>query len=707
MIDKKDSEPAVVTEPQDKEISVIDLDSDTPVATVQPTTSGAIDTSRKKRKLGTLDGFVDHPMSTAQKNRADRKFLRFVIHANISFVSSENEYLNDFLHDLRPSYDAPHRFPLTHTLLDAEAADVFLREADHLQTSRLLTMLEDGWEDRLKHSIYGTVAAGIDSFPIIMGLNDLTGECGNALKCLDIVVQSLELMGVPEVKNFIALTTDNPTTMQSFRRLFQKKYFWILTFACFLHSLNTLIGDICAYPPMKKIVTKANRTVTFFNGSHYWGGQLQMEAKRLKVTRGLKKNCESRWYALILLCVSVTAPQEPLATTCLRKDAQKKSQGLSQVAPDVLEIVLHTPEFWPLVAQLTRVAKPIVDAIRNCESCQAMLADCMLELICCARTISKMSMEENEDKGFLTHAKETFDRRFKMIATPIHWFALFLHPLCQKLAVSNASAHGPSVDSMIETALTVALQWKWSEGQASQLVTDLKAYSQCKSPFAGGQRNAREWWENLPKTNHESIRKLAIVLASIVPHSGDVERLFSDLGDIQTLRCNSMTVLTMEKTGKICSRLSLISLTVPWAWNCVVGGISSYELYLKARTTTGNGNVIHRKHNHMHTQATPGINAELAKDLKNPITWIPPLDGSGDDETENVVDKAYQELDRVKEDEVPATVTPGSIIDGELVDFDEYARVECGEVVAADEDNMDVVGNQSEGGWSVAQLMQR
>ncbi|KAJ6614075.1 hypothetical protein B0H10DRAFT_1950996 [Mycena sp. CBHHK59/15] len=104
---------------------------------------------------------------------------------------------------------------------------------------------------------------------------------------------------------------------------------------------------------------------------------------------------------------------------------------------------------------------------------------------------------------------------------------------------------------------------------------------------------------------------------------------------------------------------------------------------------------------------TPGINAELAKDLENPITWIPPLDGGGDDETENVIEKAYQELDRVKEDEAPAAVTPGSIIDGELVDFDEYAHVERGEVVAADEDNIDVAGNQGEGGWSVAQLMQR
>ncbi|KAJ6591908.1 hypothetical protein B0H10DRAFT_1729894, partial [Mycena sp. CBHHK59/15] len=116
-------------------------------------------------------------------------------------------------------------------------------------------------------------------------------------------------------------------------------------------------------------------------------------------------------------------------------DAQKKTNGLSPVVPDVITIVLNTPEFWPLLNQLTRITKPIVDALGNCESRQATLADCMLQLIRCAHTI--------------------FDRRFKLIATPIHWLALFLHPLCQKLAVSQ-TVNGHSLDFMLETALKIA-----------------------------------------------------------------------------------------------------------------------------------------------------------------------------------------------------------------------------------------------------------
>ncbi|KAF8152850.1 hypothetical protein K438DRAFT_2078975, partial [Mycena galopus ATCC 62051] len=196
--------------------------------------------------------------------------------------------------------------------------------------------------------------------------------------------------------------------------------------ACFLHSLNTLVGDICTYPLIKKIITKANRTVTFFNSSHYWGSQLKDEAKRLKVTRGLKKNCESRWYALVLLCISVETHQQPLSSICIRPDAQKKTNGLSPAAPDVIAIVLNTPEFWPLLNQLTRITKPVIDALGNCESRQATLADCMLQLIQCARTMLKTVLEEGEDAGFLAHAKSTFDHRFKLIAT--HPLACTLPP---------------------------------------------------------------------------------------------------------------------------------------------------------------------------------------------------------------------------------------------------------------------------------------
>ncbi|KAK7023025.1 hypothetical protein R3P38DRAFT_2779770 [Favolaschia claudopus] len=94
----------------------------------------------------------------------------------------------------------------------------------------------------------------------------------------------------------------------------------------------------------------------------------------------------------------------------------------------------------------------------------------MLELLRCARTISKLDLLDDEDSGFLNHAKATVDRRFNKIATPTHWLALFLHPLCRKLALPG--------DARTD-------MWKWERSKATKMVADLKAYSQCKAPFTG------------------------------------------------------------------------------------------------------------------------------------------------------------------------------------------------------------------------------
>lgn len=54
---------------------------------------------------------------------------------------------------------------------------------------------------------------------------------------------------------------------------------------------------------------KASHIVMFFNSSHFWGGQLKTEAKSLNITQTLKKNFETRFYALSLQGQSVIGNQ--------------------------------------------------------------------------------------------------------------------------------------------------------------------------------------------------------------------------------------------------------------------------------------------------------------------------------------------------------------------------------------------------------------
>ena len=66
-----------------------------------------------------------------------------------------------------------------------------------------------------------------------------------------------------------------------------------------------IIGKISSYPAMKPIITTSAHIVSFFNGSHYWGGQLEILAKSQGISHGLKTNMELQWYAMILQCLSL------------------------------------------------------------------------------------------------------------------------------------------------------------------------------------------------------------------------------------------------------------------------------------------------------------------------------------------------------------------------------------------------------------------
>jgi hypothetical protein len=230
----------------------------------------------------------------------------------------------------------------------------------------------------------------------------------------------------------------------------------VITLPCFLHQLNTIIGKIVAFAAAKRTITNTTRVVSFFVSSHYWGGQEDEAAKKLGITRSLKTHTKSRWYSLITQNVTFQSHRPSLTDVCIRPDAQKKTNGLSPVNSDVIDIVMARTH-WPYVNQIICICKPLVDAIGNTESRQSNLADCMLELLRCARTLNALELESGEDPLFLAHARAVFNCEFIAMNTELHCLALFLHPLCKNLALDQ-TAKNRTYDDLLQTAVNLAVQ---------------------------------------------------------------------------------------------------------------------------------------------------------------------------------------------------------------------------------------------------------
>ena len=112
--------------------------------------------------------------------------------------------------------------------MDAEATRAQVEDTTQLKACKRLTLLFGGWEDKLRCSLYGTVAAELGEPPCVLSLDELTGSQGTAEKYLETMKGALKKMDLDDGKNFVALTTDNPTVMQAYRRLMKNAYYWIL-----------------------------------------------------------------------------------------------------------------------------------------------------------------------------------------------------------------------------------------------------------------------------------------------------------------------------------------------------------------------------------------------------------------------------------------------------------------------------------------------
>ena len=319
---------------------------------------------------------------------------------------------------------------------------------------------------------------------------------------------------------------------------------------------------------------------------------------------------------------------EPLRLICVREDAMRPQGGLSPVNKDVIQIVLLDKEHWDLNQQIIDICKPLVDIIGNVESRDTNLADCMVELIDAYKTVLNLPIQEAYNVKFYNHAISVLMKEFHSINSPLHWFALFLHPLCHNLAISSAT-HSRKIEDAMRIGLDLARRFGWTEDAARQLVKNINAYVSGSDPFEGGTSNRLDWWKALPvKVSEYPLKSMGIRILSIIPHTGEVERLFSNLGHIQGVRRCNLSVPHMQTLGSL--------------RNYYQGVIDE-----KKKET---GQSTRRRHAHMHTREDGGVDSQKVTDLLRNWTFQSPLtpgnEGSeGDTEMMGLEDITAEELE--------------------------------------------------------------
>ncbi|KAF9778011.1 hypothetical protein BJ322DRAFT_1025371 [Thelephora terrestris] len=221
--------------------------------------------------------------------------------------------------------------------------------------------------------------------------------------------------------------------------------------------------------------------------------------------------------------------------------------------------------------------------------------------------------------------------------------------------------------------LDLASRFGWKEDTARLLIRDINTYANGSSPFEGGTANGLDWWNKLPvKASDYPLKLMGMRILSIVPHAGEVERLFSNLGHIQGVRRCGLSVSHMQ----------------------TLGSLRNYYQGVVDNKKKDSGQPTRRKHAHMHTRKGGGVDSQKVADLTRNWTFQSPLtpgNESVDEDTEmmgledTTVEELEAEFDRLQASDkrseqhvVPPPQTSSTVQLHEVYNLEEIATIRKG-----------------------------
>lgn len=156
--------------------------------------------------------------------------------------------------------------------------------------------------------------------------------------------------------------------------------------------------------------------------------------------------------------------------------------------------------------------------------------------------------------GLKSHALGCIGKRVKEFDEPIYFIALFLLPQFKTLAISKKMV----LNEMSREILKCAQAWRFSKPEAIQLVKEVISYANGDPPFHLIEKitDARLYWASFPGAS-PMLRRFAMSVLAIVPHSAAVERLFSSLGLIKNKTRNQLTPGSLSILGQLRTSLQM------------------------------------------------------------------------------------------------------------------------------------------------------
>ncbi|CAG8773891.1 4_t:CDS:1, partial [Cetraspora pellucida] len=255
---------------------------------------------------------------------------------------------------------------------------------------------------------------------------------------------------------------------------------------------------------------KNQKLVNFFNASHIWHWELQNWQKKKDIKHFLSTFCETRWYSLAKVCISVSTYEKGFQHCLLLSETDHPKY--SEIENATIKSFIQDRYYFADNDALTKVIKPVVDAIGRLESSDSTLADIFKELIYIYQQISLLNIPISDLKN---HALTVIDKCTKEFDSDIYFITFFLSPAYKQLAISGKM----NEDKIICACLKLARVWDFKKKKDAILPTrELISYKNNDPPFnIPTLKPPRLFWSDFTG-NAPLLHHFALKVFSIVPH---------------------------------------------------------------------------------------------------------------------------------------------------------------------------------------------
>lgn len=478
------------------------------------------------------------------------------ITGGIPFSFTDNPYFKECIKKLTSKVSRGYRLPdrkvLVQQIIPVISRDLEVQMYEQLKRETNFTLSLDGWSDISQTSVYALMLMRNDGKRYYIGDLKLHGQRHTSA---NILRETLDLLMVhnlmPKVK---AVVTDSRTTMVRFRNDLCAQYPSVLPLRCSLHAFNLIAKDILKSHHSRDTVKRNLALVNYFTANGFWNDTLGVWAAQNGVNRKLSTFCETRWYSMMRVCMSVQEFEDGFFHC---KTLEENAAVETPTIPADKKAAINRDHFNDN-QHLMNILRPVIDSIGMLEPAAAHIGQVHEALISAYAKIRDLALPP-QFRPLQAHALDVLTKRAQEFLDDIYLIGFFLSPQFRKVAISQRT----SLRDMQIKIILQARKWNpsMSKKQAQTLRDQVVSYYNNVGYFSRTDHDPKAYWSCLTDCLDTNLLKtFSQLVFSLTIHAAGVEQLFSMMGHIKSKSCNRMHHCTLSSLTR--SKLLLTNQTL-------------------------------------------------------------------------------------------------------------------------------------------------